>query len=229
MKVFVGFGYNDRDKWIKDLIIPFIEELGCEVLTGEDMQGEILSQGVISRIRESDACIGFLTRRKEMADGSFTTHSWVISELANALALNIPLFEVREKGVDAQSGETGDRQRYEFEDKALLMFEIAKFINKEKPKLSYKTFMLLPSEFSDSIKPNAKYATCKYTFLYKAKYYEPEETKLLRMQGGYGIIIKKIPSEEAQIEITVECPGSAAWSSGFVSVGLMNVELQKEN
>jgi hypothetical protein len=49
------------------------------------------------------------------------------------------------------------------------------------------------------------------------------------MQGGYGIIIKKIPSEEAQIEITVECPGSPAWSSGFVSVGLMNVELQKDN
>lgn len=228
MKVFVGFGYNDNDKWIKDLIIPFIKALDCEVETGEDMQGEILSDGVISRIRESDACIGFLTKRDKLESGKFTTHSWVISELANALTFKIPLFEIREKDVDPQKGETGDRQRYEFEDKALLMFEIAKFIRKEKSKLTFKTFMFLPTQFSEAIKPNARFAKCTYTFLYKAKQYDPEETKLVRMQGGYGIIIKKIPSEEAQIEINIECPGNETWSSGFVSVGLMNVNLTKD-
>jgi hypothetical protein len=70
MKVFVGFGYNDNDKWIKELIIPFIEELGCEVVTGEEMQGEKLSDGVISRVEESDACIGFLTKRDLKVDGT---------------------------------------------------------------------------------------------------------------------------------------------------------------
>lgn len=229
MKVFVGFGYNDRDKWIKDLIIPFLEELGCEVVTGEEMHGEILSQGVISRIKDCDACIGFLTKRGQPnSEGVYTTHWWVISELSNALSFNIPLFEIREKGIDSQAGETGDRQRYEFDDKSLLMLELTKFIIKQKTKLAYKTFMLLPPEFSEAVRPYANFAKCKYRFLYRARFYETEETDLVRMQGGYGIIIKKIPSEEAQVEIKIEVPG-ITWTSGFVSVGLMNINLQKDN
>ena len=63
MKVFIGFGYNENDKWIEHLVIPLVEALGCEVVTGEEMQGERLSDGVIERISDSDACIGFLTKR----------------------------------------------------------------------------------------------------------------------------------------------------------------------
>ena len=230
MNVFVGFGYNENDKWIKSLIIPFIEELGCDVVTGEDMQGEQLSDGVVARIKESDACIGFLTKRDPKLDGTFTTHKWVIEELALALDKNIPLFEIREKGVDVQKGITGDRQWYEITDKAELMFAITKFINKEKLKFTHKTFMLVPNTFVDEIRPflKSRDTVCKYRFLHKAKFYEPEETKLERMGQGLGIIVKKIPSEEAQIEITVESQSSILWSSGFVSVGLINVQLQKD-
>src|SRR5437868_4447624 len=114
MKIFLGFGYNENDQWIKDLIIPFMEELDCEIVTGEKMQGENLSEGVISRIKDSDVCIGFLTRRGEANEnGIFATHNWVISELSTAITLNKPIFEVREKGIDPQKGMTGDRQRYE--------------------------------------------------------------------------------------------------------------------
>lgn len=230
MKVFVGFGYNDNDKWISSLVIPFIKELGCEVNTGEDIQGDILSAAVIAKIEESDACIGFLTRREKKDDGTYTTHKWVIEELAIALGKKIPIFEIREKGVDAQGGITGDRQRYEFEDKAALLFEVLKFLNKEKSKFSYKTFMLVPDNFIKEIRPlmKSRDTRCMYRFLYKAKFYEPEEAKLEKLGQGLGIIVKKIPSEEAQIEITVEHGQTILWSSGFVSVGLINVELQKD-
>jgi hypothetical protein len=230
MKVFVGFGYNDNDKWIRDLIIPFVEELGCEVVTGEEMQGEKLSDGVLTRIGDSDACIGFLTKRDKKDDGTYTTHKWVIEELSLALSKGIPLFEIREKNIDAQKGITGDRQYYEMEDKAALMFAITKFINKEKLKFTHKTFMLIPNSFVEEIRPHLKSrdTICKYRFLYKAKFYEPEETKLERLGQGLGIIVKKIPSEEAQIEITVELQNGIVWNSGFVSVGLINVQLQKD-
>jgi hypothetical protein len=233
MKVFVGFGYNENDAWINELIIPFIEELGCEVVTGEDMQGENLAKGVVSRIEECDACIGFLTRRGAAnQDGIFATHSWVISELASAVTLEKSIFEIREKNIDPQRGLTGDRQHYEFDDKALLMLEIAKFISKEKSKVTHKTFILLPGQFTDEIKPHIKSrdTRCIYRFLHKGKIYEPEETKLERLgQREFGIIIKKIPSDEAQIEITIEGPGGILWNSSFISVGLINVNLQKEN
>jgi hypothetical protein len=32
MVVFLGFGYNDNDKWVVDLVIPFLQTLGCIVL-----------------------------------------------------------------------------------------------------------------------------------------------------------------------------------------------------
>ena len=206
MKVFVGFGYNDNDKWIKDLIIPFIEELGCEVVTGEEMQGEKLSDGVISRVADSNACIGFLTRRDAKADGTYTTHKWVIEELALALSNKLPIFEIHDQNIDVQKGITGDRQWHELEDKAKLMLAIARFINKEKTKLAHKTFMLVPPDFVNEIRPELKSrdTVCTYRFLNKAKFYEPVEATLVRLGQGLGIIVKEIPAEEAQIEINVQ-------------------------
>jgi len=230
MKVFVGFGYNDNDKWIKDLIIPFIEELGCDVVTGEEMQGEKLTDGVISRVEDSDACIGFLTKRDQKQDGTYTTHKWVIEELTLALQKKIPLFEIREKEVETQRGITGDRQWYEITDRAELLFAITKFINKEKLKFTHKIFLLVPNTFVEEIRPflKSRDTVCKYRFFHKGKFYEPEEAKLEKLPQGLGIIVKKIPGEEASIDITVESQNNILWNSGFVSVGSINVQLQKD-
>jgi hypothetical protein len=232
MKVFIGFGYNDNDKWIDQLIIPLVEALGCEVLTGEEMQGERLSDGVIERISDSDACIGFLTKRGKEANqnGTFPTHRWVIEELTTALNKGKPIFEIREKGVDAQNGIIGDRQRLDFEDIPKVLLEVAKFVMKEKNKLSTKIFMLLPQEILTEIRPHLVNGdiTCSYRFMYKTKYYDPEVANLERFQGGYGVIIKKIPNEDALIEIKIKGPNRLSWSSGFVSVGLINVHIQKD-
>lgn len=230
MRVFVGFGYNDNDKWIKELVIPFIQTLGCEVETGEDMQGEDLADGVVARITDSDACIGFLTKRgTPNSEGFFATHKWVIEELTLALGQKKPIFELREKNVDTQKGLTGKLQKYEFDDKSYLLLEITKFIMKEKAKLTNKIFMLLPNDLINEMKPHIEYIKCTYSFMYKTKLFEPEEATIVRFSGGYGIIIKKIPNEEALIEIKVSGPNQISWSSGYVSVGLMNVHLQKNN
>jgi len=233
MKVFVGFGYNDTDKWIKDIIIPFIEELGCEVSTGEAMQGQQLSVGVQERISNCDACIGFLTKRgAKDANGYYSTHRWVIEELTLALGQDKAVFEIRDKEVNPQNGILGDRQRLDFDDRTKVMLEIAKFISNEKSKFTHKTFILLPSDFTEEIKPHLKSrdTRCLYRFLYKGKFYEEEETKLEKLrQKELGVIVRKIPSEEAQIEITITGPNGICWSSGFFSIGLMDVKLQKEN
>lgn len=117
MKVFLGYGYNDRDKWIPEKIIPFIESLGHTCLTGNKMQGERLSEGVHSRIIDSDVLIGFLTRRDRIdKKGIYTTHKWVTDEIALAAGIEMPFFEIREKGIESQQGFTGDRQYFELVD-----------------------------------------------------------------------------------------------------------------
>jgi hypothetical protein len=62
MKIFVGFGYNDRDSWVPDFVFPLIRAFGCEVVTGEDMPAEVISDEVRRRVESADALIAFRTR-----------------------------------------------------------------------------------------------------------------------------------------------------------------------
>jgi len=228
MRVFVAFGYQPSDQWIRELIIPLLKAMGIEPVSGEDMQGERLQSGVEQRIEDSDVLLAFLTRRGTADEqGNFGTHTWVGQEVALALSMEKPAFELYESRVLRQPGIAGDRQYYLFNDKSLLMIEIVKFLTKEKEKLAYKTFMLLPSEFSSAISSQARFTRCTYKFLHKGKEYEEENAALKRLHGGFGLIIKKIPHEEALVEINVTSP-AGNWNSGFVSVGLTNIHLIRE-
>lgn len=230
MKVFVGFGYNERDIWIKNLVIPLLQTIGCEILTGEEMQGEELTTGVLDRISESNACIGFTTKRIEKSKLSNKTHLWVIQEMAAALTHKIPTFEIRETGVNMQEGMMEKIQRFEFDESSIpqVLIEVAKFVVKEKKKLTTKIFMLIPQDILNDIRSDISNGDvkCTYRFMHKTKYYELDESKIERFQGGYGIIINKIPDEDALIEINIKAPNNKRWTSGWVSVGLINVQLQ---
>ena len=63
MKIFVGYGYNDRDKWIEKMVFPIIKAFGSEVESGETIYDGAIPDGVRNKIRRSDALIGFTTRR----------------------------------------------------------------------------------------------------------------------------------------------------------------------
>jgi hypothetical protein len=232
MKVFVGYGYNEQDSWVKQLVIPLIETLGCVVVVGEEMQGEDLSDGVIERISDSDACIGILTRRgeKKNTDGTYPTHRWVIEELATALAKEKAIFEIRETGIDGQKGIGGSKQRYEYKKTAEVLLQVAKFIMKEKRKVSGRIFMLIPPEIIAEIRPllSSGDIECEYRFMVKTRTTEYAKTAVERFGGGLGVVIKNIPDDDASIEIVIRGPQRLTWSSGFVSVGSINVHIQKD-
>lgn len=115
MNIFICFGYNPDDQWIKEFIFPLVESYDVNITTGEDLQGLVLSQAVTDRIKESDAVLAFLTRRDALTNGRFTSHRWVYEEISTAIANNVRAVEIREKLVDAQGGLPGDRQRIEFD------------------------------------------------------------------------------------------------------------------
>jgi len=115
-RVFVGYGYNLRDHWIEDQVIPILKGLGLQILDGKDMHGEVLQEGVKDRIRQCDAFIGFCTLREGHENEAFNTHVWVRDEMVYALGLResrpawLPILEVREEGVHDMAGIVGDRQ-----------------------------------------------------------------------------------------------------------------------
>ena len=118
MKIFVGFGYNQRDAWIKEIVFPIIESFDAEILSGENLQGLVLADGVKEKITECDALLGFFTPRDEKANGKFTTHDWVRDEFTFALNSGKEAVPVVESKVDWNDGMAGNRQRVEFKEEA---------------------------------------------------------------------------------------------------------------
>jgi hypothetical protein len=94
MRIFVGYGYNQRDKWIEELVFPVIEAFGDDVVDGKEVYGQALPDAIRGRIRQSDVLIAFTTRRDQISDQRWTTHHCVRDELSQALASNIPFVEV---------------------------------------------------------------------------------------------------------------------------------------
>lgn len=109
MKVFVGYGYNDRDKWIEDQVFPILRCAGYSVAHGKDMHGQLLQPEVQRRMDQADVVLGFLTIR-EGAVGDFTSHIWVRDELLYAIGRGKPVVPVREDGVAFPAGLFGNRQ-----------------------------------------------------------------------------------------------------------------------
>ena len=85
MRLFVGYGYNLRDQWVEDLVFPLVNALGCEVVQGKVMYGDNLASEIRDAVLSCDALIGFTTRREQIGD-RWTTHRWVIEELAVAFS-----------------------------------------------------------------------------------------------------------------------------------------------
>jgi hypothetical protein len=90
MRIFVGYGYNERDRWIEDYVVPLVVAFGCEVVHGKSVYGGALPDEVMKAIRTSDAVIGFTTLRESVAPGQYRTHDWVAQELLTAHARQGP-------------------------------------------------------------------------------------------------------------------------------------------
>lgn len=110
MKVFVGFGYNDRDSWIEEQIFPILRGMGFTVVHGKDMHGSELQEEVKMRIKQSDAAVGCFTLREGQGDADYTSHIWVRDEIVHANAIGKPIITIREQGVKVPDGLLGDRQ-----------------------------------------------------------------------------------------------------------------------
>jgi hypothetical protein len=132
MKVFIGYGFNERDRWVEQLVFPLAEAFGAETVTGHELQGDQITDAVRTRIRQCDKLLGFTTRRDELSNGKWSTHRWVTDELAHALALTISVVEIREAGVEDQGGIVGDRERilYDGATRDQCLVEIAKVLGR---------------------------------------------------------------------------------------------------
>src|ERR1017187_7927848 len=124
------------------------ETLGCQIVHGKATYGSSLAPETKSLLLGSDAMLGFLTRR-DKAGEYWSTHRWVIEELASAFG-QIPVVEVRESGVDPQSGMLAGIQRIQYceEERDRCLIQIAQAISQIREKIEHRIFRLEPTEFT---------------------------------------------------------------------------------
>lgn len=230
MKIFVAFGYNQRDKWIPSLVFPIIRAFGDEVVSGEELQGQQITDAVIREIRQSNALMAFVTRRDKIDDNRWTTHRWVTDELSHALAFKLPVVEIREVGVDDQGGIAGDRQRviYNENERDKCLVEIVKTLGNWHSNETME-LQLLPEECIQAVRPLLRNPglRCTYQILEKNGTMGEEMTAtILPITGGLFIRAKNIPPM-SYIRIRIECSGKS-WSSNFENIDSLGIHLHQE-
>ncbi len=230
MNIFIGFGYNDNDKWIKELVFPLLESFDVKISTGEDLYGDIISEEVKARIEKADGVIAFLTRREALASGKFTSHRWVYDELSTSIACKVPAVEVRDKMVDPQGGIAGDRQRIEFdlEQKAKLLVDIAKMLAVWRRNIKGRRLFLLPRDIVQDARPhiNKEDLKCTYRFMTGTRESQDYKAKPFKFGQGLCVDVFNVPSEDSLVQVNITGPGFE-WSSDYESVQLLSINLQK--
>jgi hypothetical protein len=229
MRIFVAYGYNPRDQWIKTMVCPIIEAFGAEVVTGEaTYAGPSISEVVRSRIRQSDGVIGFLTKRHPENPASTETHYWVLQELAAAYEVGRRVVEVRESGIDTQPGMLGALQRIEYNeserDKCLV--EIVKAVGSWYQQPTVRLQLLPEGLANDDIRPllNTQGLTCSY-IIRNGNYEEgPYQATITPIKGGLFIDAPSFPGKSL-IRISIKY-GNQVWNSDYESLDSYGVYLR---
>lgn len=229
MKVFVAHGFRPRDRWVGDHVVPLVEAFGAQVLTGEHLGGEQITDAVKERIRDSDGMIGFLTAR-EAASTADETHRWVSNELAFALANpGTRILEVREVGVTDQGGLPGDRQHlvYDPSDEASCLVGIARVLGEWSQGITMRV-LLLPDDIVQKITPlmTRPGFTCTYSLSVEGRVTTEMRADLIRRPGGVQLTARGIPPA-ALLSVRVQAAG-VSYRSAFVDIDALTILLEEE-
>jgi hypothetical protein len=226
----VSFGYNERDRWIPEFVFPLVQAFGAEVVTGEDLQGQQITDSIQRQIEGADALMAFRTKRGAPdAEGIYRTHRWVDDELAYGIAKQLRVVEISEVDVDMQGGIAGDRQRitYNEAERDRLLVELAKTIGAWARNVSI-SLQLLPPEFVEEIRPLLRTPgfNCTYTLLEGSRESQPLPVQVRPIKGGLFIHLPVL-SPRALIQVSVEGKGHR-WISDYETLDSVAIRLTPE-
>src|SRR5262245_32638469 len=227
MKVFVGFGYNDRDQWIEDQVFPILRSMGFTVIDGKDMHGEVLQPEVQSRIEQSDAAIGFFTIREGQGEADFNSHIWVRDEMVYANAKGKPIIPVKEEGAKVPEGLLGNRQYIPLRqnDRLACVVELVGALGQR----NIRRLKLDPD--NDQLRRNLQ--QWKRTAGFVTRYRTQDEAglessyregRLELVDQGFYLNVSDVP-RRAYVEVEGVLNGATQFSSGWVSADAVQVTI----
>jgi hypothetical protein len=228
MRVFVGFGYNDRDHWIEEQVFPILGSLGFTVVDGKDMYGTILQPEVQSRIEQSDAAIGFFTIRDDQGGADFNSHIWVRDEMVHANALGKPIIPVKEEGVRVPDGLLGNRQYIPLRqnDRLACVVELVRALGGR----NIRRLKLDPGD-DDQLRKNIQQwrktgsLVIRYRTRNEAGLESPYKPGRLEMVNqGFYLNVSDVPNK-ALVEVEGSLNGQIQFNSGWESADAVQVKI----
>lgn len=227
MKVFVGFGYNDRDRWIEDQVFPILRGMGFTVVDGKDMHGEILQPGVQSRIEQSDAAIGFFTIREDQGEADFNSHLWVRDEMVHANARGKPIIPVKEEGVRVPDGLLDNRQFIPLRqnDRLVCVMELVGALGRR----NIRRLKVDPD--GDQLRRNLQQWRRTEGFVIRYRTQDEAGLESVYRQGrlemvdqGFYLNVSDVP-KRSYVEVEGVLNGTTQFSSGWVSADAVQVKV----
>jgi hypothetical protein len=227
MRVFVSYGYNERDKWIEDRLFPILRCVGFTVVHGKDMHGNDLPGEVKKRLDKSDAAIGFFTIREGQGGADFTSHIWVRDEMIYAISKDNPIIPVRETGVKLPDGLLGNRQYVQLDqsDRLACVTELLEALGRR----NLRRVRLDPSE--DDLRANLwRWRNAAgFVIRYRTRDSEDLESdfrsgRLEPVDQGFYLNLTEIPSK-ALIEVEGVLDGEVKFGSGWVSADAVQIRI----
>ena len=234
MRVFVGYGYNEHDRWVEEYVVPVLVAFGCEVLHGKAVFGGALQEEVIRLIRSADAMLGFTTQRGEpTAEGRFRTHDWVVQELMTAHSQDprIPWVEIREEFVISPGGilEAANAQRidYRANNLAQCLVSIVQTLRRFQDMTRLTTIRLGPASAVEQISPLLDDSTFICTCQTLAGDFEavPRRIPVFPIRGGLFLQLRCVNPREL-VRITVS-GRDRIWRSDYDSVDTVDVLIKE--
>ena len=231
MRVFIGYGYNDRDKWIEEYVFPLVIAFGCEVAHGKVAYGGALPDEIIKTIRSSDAMIGFTTRCEPSGGGLFKTHQWLVQELLMAHSEKLPWVEVREEGVVSPGGvlEAAVTQHiaYSEADRAACLVKIAQALNSFGERTNITMVRLGPESVVKQIGAFMQHATfaCTCEILRGVRQSVPHRVPVFPMRGGLFVQLRGIARDE-KVQISISAVGRT-WRSDYESLDTVDIQVKE--
>lgn len=226
MRVFVGYGYNDRDRWIDIQVVPILTCMGFTVVDGHDMHGQVIQEEVKSRIQRSDALIAFFTFREGQENADYSSHIWVLNEYVYADAMGKPVIPVKEAGVKVPDGIMGNRQYIPLNqaDKLGCVAELVTALGRR----NIRRLKIDPEEDQLRRQIRAWRRTQGFAVRYRTQDEGLEsEARLGRLEEfdqGFYLNVADVP-RKAYVEVEGILNGAAVFSSGWVSADAVQVRV----
>lgn len=227
MKIFVGFGYNNRDQWIEDQVFPILRCMGFTTVDGKDMHGETLQPEVRSRIEQSDAVVGFFTIRDGQGAADFNSHIWVRDEMVYALAKEKPIIPIIEDGARIPDGLLGNRQYILLRqtDRLACVVELAGALGRR----NMRRLKLDPESDELSMKLRQWRRSSEFRIQYRTQdeagiesSFRPGRLELI--DQGFYLNVTDVP-RRAYIEVEGYLNGTVMFGSGWVSADAVQVKV----